>query len=573
MAMCFSDTMLFILEVREYYLTTQYAAFCNASRNWKLSSHHLIFSGVRLGADSQFSDFLDGLGPAQLVGRQTLATPAMGDIQIGMMDKKRQLEVEVIRARGLTSPLCTFAPYVKVYLLENGACIAKKKTKIARKTLDPLYQQSLLFDESPQGKVLQVVNDSVHGLITLHPLLVKIVDTPQFQRLRNIKQFGAGYRVYPGASHNRFEHSLGVCHLAKLLVTSLQMNQPELGITKEDVLCVQIAALCHDLGHGPFSHVFDGVFLKEYKEIPWKVHNSFSPFVQHEKGSCDMFDHMYKDNNLKDCFEEYGLEDEHLDFIKDMINVERLTDEEMGEKEKPFLYEIVSNKKTGIDVDKFDYFARICEALVLADPVLELSSSINDMEHYQTLTDNVYYEILFYKGEENDMKKAKEILQRIEKRQLYKMVTEVLLDQDGTTFKIDCGKGMEDPIKDAGFYNLENPNVAVQIDRNQVSRMLPATFCEEVLRVYYKGKDLDTAKKIVKEWQVDSLFPEMLLVSAVVPIAQSQIASTIHPITVSVPALSQESGSYHGSYSQETALVNCMAHSQAFPSCTQKGPI
>uniref|UniRef100_A0A8C4T621 Regulating synaptic membrane exocytosis 1 n=1 Tax=Erpetoichthys calabaricus TaxID=27687 RepID=A0A8C4T621_ERPCA len=120
----------------------------------------LIFSGVRLGADSQFSDFLDGLGPAQLVGRQTLATPAMGDIQIGMMDKKGQLEVEVIRARGLTSKPGSKslpAPYVKVYLLENGACIAKKKTKIARKTLDPLYQQSLLFDESPQGKVLQVI--------------------------------------------------------------------------------------------------------------------------------------------------------------------------------------------------------------------------------------------------------------------------------------------------------------------------------------------------------------------------------------------------------------------------------
>ncbi|OBS79877.1 hypothetical protein A6R68_21921, partial [Neotoma lepida] len=94
----------------------------------------LIFPGVRVGPDSQFSDFLDGLGPAQLVGRQTLATPAMGDIQIGMEDKK--------------------APYVKVYLLENGACIAKKKTRIARKTLDPLYQQSLVFDESPQGKVL-----------------------------------------------------------------------------------------------------------------------------------------------------------------------------------------------------------------------------------------------------------------------------------------------------------------------------------------------------------------------------------------------------------------------------------
>ncbi|XP_074804053.1 regulating synaptic membrane exocytosis protein 1 isoform X15 [Natator depressus] len=132
----------------------------DGSINSYSSEGNLIFPGVRLGADSQFSDFLDGLGPAQLVGRQTLATPAMGDIQIGMVDKKGQLEVEVIRARGLTQKpgsKSTPAPYVKVYLLENGACVAKKKTRIARKTLDPLYQQTLVFDESPQGKVLQVI--------------------------------------------------------------------------------------------------------------------------------------------------------------------------------------------------------------------------------------------------------------------------------------------------------------------------------------------------------------------------------------------------------------------------------
>ncbi|XP_067354584.1 regulating synaptic membrane exocytosis protein 1-like isoform X32 [Channa argus] len=132
----------------------------NGSMNSCNSEGNLIFSGVNLGASSQFSDFLDGLGPAQLVGRQTLATPAIGDIQIGMMEKKGQLEVEVIRARGLVQKPGSKslpAPYVKVYLLNNGAYIAKKKTKIARKTLDPLYQQALLFEESPQGKVLQVI--------------------------------------------------------------------------------------------------------------------------------------------------------------------------------------------------------------------------------------------------------------------------------------------------------------------------------------------------------------------------------------------------------------------------------
>ncbi|KAM8859878.1 regulating synaptic membrane exocytosis protein 1 isoform 7-T7 [Spinachia spinachia] len=132
----------------------------DGSMNSYSSEGNLIFSGMRLGADSQFSDFLDGLGPGQLVGRQTLATPAMGDVQIGLMDKKGQLEVEVIRARGLTSKPGSKslpAPYVKVYLLDTGTCKAKKKTKIARKTLEPLYQQHLLFEESPQGKVLQVI--------------------------------------------------------------------------------------------------------------------------------------------------------------------------------------------------------------------------------------------------------------------------------------------------------------------------------------------------------------------------------------------------------------------------------
>nr|XP_020467268.1 regulating synaptic membrane exocytosis protein 2 isoform X3 [Monopterus albus] len=132
----------------------------DGSMNSYSSEGNLIFPGVRLSSDAQFSDFLDGLGPAQLVGRQTLATPSMGDIQIGMVEKKGALEVEVIRARGLVGKpgsKALPAPYVKVYLLENGVCIAKKKTKVARKTLDPLYQQQLPFEESPGGKVLQVI--------------------------------------------------------------------------------------------------------------------------------------------------------------------------------------------------------------------------------------------------------------------------------------------------------------------------------------------------------------------------------------------------------------------------------
>ncbi|XP_029141129.1 regulating synaptic membrane exocytosis protein 2 isoform X26 [Protobothrops mucrosquamatus] len=148
------------VEMRNWMTRQASRESTDGSMNSYSSEGNLIFPGVRLATDSQFSDFLDGLGPAQLVGRQTLATPAMGDIQVGMMDKKGQLEVEIIRARGLvvkpgskTLP----APYVKVYLLENGVCIAKKKTKVARKTLEPLYQQLLSFEENSQGKVLQII--------------------------------------------------------------------------------------------------------------------------------------------------------------------------------------------------------------------------------------------------------------------------------------------------------------------------------------------------------------------------------------------------------------------------------
>ncbi|XP_073647578.1 regulating synaptic membrane exocytosis protein 3 isoform X2 [Tursiops truncatus] len=145
----------------------------DGSTNSNSSDGTFIFPTTRLGGESQFSDFLDGLGPAQIVGRQTLATPPMGDVHIAIMDRSSQLEVEVIEARGLTpKPGSKSLPatYIKVYLLENGACLAKKKTKVAKKTCDPLYQQALLFDEGPQGKVLQVPGLQQLVLVSCFPL-------------------------------------------------------------------------------------------------------------------------------------------------------------------------------------------------------------------------------------------------------------------------------------------------------------------------------------------------------------------------------------------------------------------
>ncbi|XP_074536701.1 deoxynucleoside triphosphate triphosphohydrolase SAMHD1-like [Halichoeres trimaculatus] len=211
-----------------------------------------------------------------------------------------------------------------------------------------------------------VFNDPIHGHIELHPLLIAIIDTPQFQRLRNIKQLGGAYFVYPGASHNRFEHSIGVAHLAGQLAEALRTRQPELKITKEDILCVQIAGLCHDLGHGPFSHLFDGPFLNKIAEKRMQEGNTAEgerlKSWKHEQGSCDMFDHLVKENNLLPLMKDCGLKLKDLGFIKEMILHPSDSDQEWPytgrEQNKAFLYDIVSNKRNGVDVDKFDYLAR-----------------------------------------------------------------------------------------------------------------------------------------------------------------------------------------------------------------------
>ena len=107
----------------------------------------------------------------------------------------------------------------------------------------------------------KIIMDPIHGLMQLDGLFAEIVDTPQFQRLRDLKQLGSAYFIFPGASHNRFEHSLGVAQLSKIWANKFRTDQPELGCTERQVDLVGLAGLCHDLGHGPFSHVFDNEFI------------------------------------------------------------------------------------------------------------------------------------------------------------------------------------------------------------------------------------------------------------------------------------------------------------------------
>ncbi|XP_049342344.1 deoxynucleoside triphosphate triphosphohydrolase SAMHD1 isoform X1 [Astyanax mexicanus] len=463
---------------------------------------------------------------------------------------------------------------------------------------------------------MKVFNDPIHGHIELHPLLVRIIDTPQFQRLRNIKQLGGTYLVFPGASHNRFEHSIGVGYLAGCLVQALNDRQPELLINKRDQLCVQIAGLCHDLGHGPFSHMFDGMFIPAVRpEIKWK----------HESASVQMFDHLVQVNGLESVMVRYGLVlPEDLIFIKEQIAgpLESLTSGSSWPykgraEEKSYLYEIVANKKNGIDVDKWDYFARDCyhlgiqnnfdyrrflkfarvcevkgqkhictrdkevgnlydmfhtrnclhrrayqhkvgnitevmitEALVKADPyvliggssgkMFRISQAIEDMEAYTKLTDHVFEQILY--SSDPNLSEAQRILQNIVCRRLYKCVgqttpeshlnvsQEMLLAWSGeiaaskprgtevdlkaedfviSVIYMDYGMKEKNPINNVHFYCKNDPNKAIRIRKNQVSKLLPERFAEQLIRVYCKQTDeksLEAAKKYFVQWCITRNF-------------------------------------------------------------------
>ncbi|KAM6458183.1 deoxynucleoside triphosphate triphosphohydrolase SAMHD1 isoform 1-T1 [Liasis olivaceus] len=444
----------------------------------------------------------------------------------------------------------------------------------------------------------KVFNDPIHGHIEMHPLLVRIIDTPQFQRLRYIKQLGGSYYVFPGATHNRFEHSLGVSHLAGRLVQALQERQPELCIDQRDILCVQIAGLCHDLGHGPFSHMFDGRFIPLARPgLKWK----------HEQASVQMFEHLITSNELRPVMEYYGLKlDEDIDFIKEQIEgpiMENSVDSKWfyhgRSKEKSFLYEIVTNKTSGIDVDKWDYFARDChhlgiqnnfdyerfikfarvcqvgktmpictrdkevgnlydmfhtrnclhrrayqhkvgniietmitDAFLKADPYIKIkgsggklyriSTALEDMEAYTKLTDEIFLQILH--SDEPELSDARNILCKIERRDLFKFLGETqppegkeikkeeydglsaeivnskpntvsqdveLKAEDFIVDVIDMDYGMKkyNPINNVRFYCKSDITRAVKITKEQVSKLLPEKFAEQIIRVYCKKKD------------------------------------------------------------------------------------
>ncbi|KAF8868511.1 hypothetical protein CPB85DRAFT_925814 [Mucidula mucida] len=404
------------------------------------------------------------------------------------------------------------------------------------------------------------IKDQVHDLIEANDRLCEFIDTPQFQRLREIKQLGTSYYVWPGASHNRFEHSLGVAHLARTLSTKLRLKQPELGITDRDVQCVEIAALCHDLGHGPWSHLWDSMF------IPAALPNET---WTHEDGSEMMLDFLIEDNGVIITAED-------TTFIKALIAGQR----DRCPSEKQFFFDIVANKRNGLDVDKFDYFMRdsrmiglgekdsttvnrlldsarvidnqicynikdvenvydifhtrfnlhkkiynhktgtaiefmIIDALLLAEPFLDIASRIHDPKRFIGLTDNLLHSIEY--STNYRLAPSQAIIRRIRKRDLYKAVDYKLVswpDREQFQEQVTADRivaeavklypsitlkpsdvivsmstmhwGMKDknPTSNVMFYSNKRRNVCEPAGEGDHSSLMPAIFAEIMLRVY-----------------------------------------------------------------------------------------
>lgn len=199
-----------------------------------------------------------------------------------------------------------------------------------------MYDWDSLSSYQESGKLF---NDQIHGYIRMDDLCMSVIDTPQFQRLRDLKQLGTLYYVFPGATHNRFEHSLGVGHLAGEMISRFKQQQPELGLTQREVTLLRLSGLVHDIGHGPFSHVFDNEFIPRVR--PSSTYN-------HEEMSLKMLDYLVDENNI-------DIDASDLNFVKELVLGAK---SDQRSDKRHYLYEVVANGKNCIDVDKFDYLAR-----------------------------------------------------------------------------------------------------------------------------------------------------------------------------------------------------------------------
>jgi deoxynucleoside triphosphate triphosphohydrolase SAMHD1 len=415
------------------------------------------------------------------------------------------------------------------------------------------------------------ISDKVHGFIRISNLACRIVDSPQFQRLRYLHQLGTCHYVFPNATHKRFEHSLGTYHLAGRILESIIKNSnikeinrcmAEVAELKEyyagreisnyldPFVCelIKIAALCHDIGHGPFSHVFDDIFLPSIRG-----EREFNIAELHEHRSIEILKHIIK----KDSELSKIITDNCVKFIGNLINPK---DEHTG-----FVYQIVSNSLNNIDVDKYDYMTRdtltlalqfkfefnilidnatvinniicfpekICyevaalfgtryrlhkqiychktvvsiqymvrDIMILLDPIMKLYDAIFNMDKFCELTDDyvlnyvkfAYDNIDNYTEEQRQLiKKAKYLLDNINSRHLYRLGKTVVSDKKIVPDKADIvhyakigfvSGKKSNPFDNLYFFKHKNPNVCYKIEKEKISALIPNNYQEHIYMYY-----------------------------------------------------------------------------------------
>lgn len=428
-------------------------------------------------------------------------------------------------------------------LYSTGYCLTKNMSK--RRRINPT-----------------TIFDPVHREYELGPEIVDIINTKIFQRLRRLRQLGTAHWVWLGATHTRFEHSISVAYLAGLLAQSLQRQQAELNITNRQIVLVQMAGLLHDVGHGPFSHLFDDVFLKD----------THSKMAHHEQRSVALVGRL-----LKESENEYSTEE--IAFVQAMISPKQ--------GQKSFFYDIVANMDSHLDVDKLEYIkrdARACglsqggfdtdtmriinAARVINDRIcyhqkvyediynvfqtryrlhttvyrhpavvaihymvsdalrlsgLPLENSIHDLDSFCRYDDTILD--LIRHSQDPDKEAAQAIIQRIDERQLYKVVEtckrskgwqrkptvkdivalEAELHENDIILDYSCvgfiGQADGHPMDHLRFYDSTNAKKSFVIKRQSVSTLLTARYCEYWTRVIVRDAEKMTlAEKAWKTW-------------------------------------------------------------------------
>ena len=415
------------------------------------------------------------------------------------------------------------------------------------------------MDITPIYESRKLIHDSIHGYMTFDETCLQIIDTLEFQRLRNLKQLGAAVFVFPCAIHSRFEHSLGVAHLSEKLMLNIKDSQPELKINERQIQLIKIAALIHDLGHGCYSHFFDNIFL-----------NSNSPNKFHEMRSINIFKNMISKYSLP-------INNEELEIIRNIIIPDS--------QHTNWYYQIVSNSLNGLDTDKLDYLQRdtknlglpysidssrilmetkvidgilcypdkeiysifeifhtryrlhkqiythpciqqieymILDILNYADPFLNISQSIDNMENFIKITDNIIDFIEF--SNNKDLVKSINLIIKLKTRNLYSFINEINYNKDKVKkyitkedFKekdpsididliivhhmtIGYNGISEIPLKNIFFYSHKDCNKSFKCEKNKISRLLPKEFEENLLRVFTKDNSInDKVQKIFNE--------------------------------------------------------------------------